>query len=250
MCLAERGILITRPLAQATGLASLLREQGARPELFPIIEIQERPDQLARLPNQFASADWVIFVSPSAIDCAMPRLSLIGPKPRLACIGAASAAKLSVLARAPVLYPTSASDSHALLQLPELSTVAGQRILIVRGEGGRAELGQALRQRQAQVDYADIYRRVDSAPDWPRFDHLMNEQRLDACIVTSSEIAERLFQLAGSARIQALQCLHYCVPHPRIAERLAALGVARIVTTRADDEALVAGLREWFSRHP
>jgi len=72
----------------------------------------------------------------------------------------------------------------------------------------------------------------------------------DAMVITSSEMVEQLFRLAGPARAGTLQCLLYCVPHPRIAQRLQALGASRIVTTRADDEALVAGLREWFCRHP
>lgn len=250
MSLAGRTILITRPAAQAARLAALLQAEGAQPVRFALIEIVPVPDALAALTQAAGSADWLIFVSPSAIDCAWPALAAMPSLPRLACVGAASAGRLSALTGRPVLCPQHGSDSAALLATPELADVATSRILIVRGQGGRQELADTLRTRGARVETAEIYRRIDGTPDWALFDRLVDAQRLDACIVTSGEIAERLFRLAGSARNAALQCLQYCVPHPRIAERLAAQGVARIVTTRADDTAMVAGLKEWFSRHP
>jgi uroporphyrinogen-III synthase len=250
MSLAGRTVLITRPSGQADALAALLEAEGARAERFALLEILPQPDELALLAQQGAEADWLIFVSPSAIDCAWPSLGALPASVRLACVGAASAAKLERLSGRAVLCPREGSDSTALLAESALQAVRGQRIVIVRGKGGRAQLGETLSQRGAALSHAEVYQRIDSEPDWPRFDQLLQQRQLDACIVTSGEIAERLFRLAGSARIPALQCLQYCVPHPRIAEKLTALGVARIVTTRADDAALVAGLREWFSRHP
>ncbi|MBV8046805.1 MAG: uroporphyrinogen-III synthase [Paludibacterium sp.] len=250
MSLAGRAILVTRPAAQAAELSRLLRAEGAEPVGFAVIDIQPDAAALAALPPRAAASDWLIFVSPSAIQLAWPALSNLPALPRLACVGAASAQKLGKLARRAVLYPHVGSDSAALLAEPALRDVTGQSVLIVRGADGRAELGQALARRGARVDYADIYRRADAAPDWQTFDRLDASGRLDGCIVTSGDIAERLFRLAGSGRARALQCLQYCVPHPRIAERLAAQGVTRIVTTQADDAAMVAGLKEWFSRHP
>lgn len=250
MSLSGRTVLITRPLTQGAELAEMLHQEGATPLLFPLIEIQAKPEALTGLASAANQVDWLIFVSPSAVEAAWPTLENLAPNVRLACIGAASARKLQRLARRPVVFPRAGHDSHSLLSEPEFQAISGQQILIVRGEGGRAELGQTLRARAARVDYAEIYQRLETAPDWTHLDPLLLQQRLDACIVTSGEIAELLFRLAGSARVPALQCLQYCVPHPRIAERLAALGVVRIVTTRADNAAMVADLREWFSRHP
>ena len=144
MSLAHRTVLITRPLAQSARLVTLLEAEGARPELFPLIEIQPVPAALDSLPDVIQVADWLIFVSPSAIDTAAPCLARLPPGLRLATVGAASATKLGALTQYPVLYPQNASDSAALLAEPALRTVAGQRIVIVRGEGGRAEPGQTL----------------------------------------------------------------------------------------------------------
>ncbi|MGC0154077.1 uroporphyrinogen-III synthase [Chromobacterium vaccinii] len=240
-------ILAARPLAQCVDLLDRLRAEGWRAEHLPLMEIAPQAGALDALPALAAAADALFWVSPSAIDISWPVLAgadLAGK--RLACVGAASADKLARLAGRPVLHPASGSDSEALLALPELADVSGQRWLIVRGLGGRALLADTLAARGALVGVAEVYRRLDGAPDWTAFD----ASPPDAVIVSSSEMVEQLFRLAGPRRTGALQCLLYCVPHPRIAERLAALGAARVVTTRADDASLVAGLKEWFRRHP
>ncbi|MBV8681210.1 MAG: uroporphyrinogen-III synthase [Aquitalea sp.] len=239
-------ILVARPAAQSGRLLQILADEGWQGLPFPVMDIQPQADALARLPQQAAAADCLCFVSPTAIDTAWPHLQDLPLSARLACVGQASARRLAKLSGQDVLYPPDGSDSAALLALPQLAKVAGQRWLIVRGCGGRALLTDTLRARGASVELAEIYRRLDGTPDWS----LLDGPRPDAMVLTSSEMAEQLFRLAGPARAGTLQCLLYCVPHPRIAERLQALGATRIVTTRADDEALVAGLREWFCRHP
>ncbi|POZ63026.1 uroporphyrinogen-III synthase [Chromobacterium alticapitis] len=240
-------VLAARPLAQCAGLLDKLRAEGWQAERLPLMEIEPLPDALAALPARAARADTLFWASPSAIDLGWPTLAQADlADKRLACVGAASAKRLADLAGRPVLHPAAGSDSESLLALPELAAVSGQRWLIVRGQGGRALLADALAERGARVDIAEVYRRLDGAPDWAAFDAAPP----DAVIITSSEMVEQLFRLAGPRRTGALQCLLYCVPHPRIAQRLAALGAARIVTTRADDAALVAGLKEWFRRHP
>lgn len=245
MSLAGRRILVTRPPAQSARLMALLSDAGAEPLPLPVLDIVPDERALAALPTLAEAADWLIFVSPSAIDAAWPVLARCKLKARLACVGAASAAKLAALSGRAVLHPRDGSDSAALLVLPELQRLAGQRVLIVRGVGGRAELGETLAARGARLTLAEVYRRVDGEPDWS-----LLEQPVDALVLTSSDTAERLFRLAGRSRSLTLQCLLYCVPHPRIAATLAAHGVTRIVTTQADDAALVAGLSEWFTRHP
>ncbi|QEL57287.1 uroporphyrinogen-III synthase [Chromobacterium paludis] len=240
-------VLAARPLAQCAGLLDRLRGEGWQAEHLPLMEIEPLPAALAALPARAARADTLFWVSPSAIDASWPALAgqdLAGK--RLACVGAASAKRLAALSGQAVLHPIENSDSEALLALPELADVSGQNWLIVRGQGGRALLADTLARRGARIDIAEVYRRVAGAPDWAAFDAAPP----DAVIITSGEMVEQLFRLAGPSRTGALQCLLYCVPHPRIAERLAAFGAARVVTTRADDAALVAGLKEWFRRHP
>lgn len=52
-----------------------------------------------------------------------------------------------------------AMNSEAMLALPELQQVSGQKILIFRGKGGRPKLAVELEARGAQVRYCELYER-------------------------------------------------------------------------------------------
>jgi uroporphyrinogen-III synthase len=133
-----------------------------------------------------------------------------------------------------------------LLDLPALD-VAGRRIVIFRGEGGRELLGDTLVARGAQLEYAECYRRsrphLDIAPlmrAWARHE-------VHAVVITSSEGLSNLFDMVGKLGQAWLQKTPVFVPHPRIAETARGLGVREIVVTAAGDEAVVASLAEFFS---
>jgi uroporphyrinogen-III synthase len=58
-----------------------------------------------------------------------------------------------------VVAGSATMDSESLLSRPELQTLAGENILICRGEGGRPLLGDELSLRGARVDYCELYER-------------------------------------------------------------------------------------------
>ncbi|MGQ0655412.1 MAG: uroporphyrinogen-III synthase, partial [Betaproteobacteria bacterium] len=146
MSLAGRGVVVTRPRALAKGLAARIEAAGGRAILFPAIEIESLPAPASL--QHVAEYDLVVFISPTSIAMAAPHAKGLA-QARLAAVGAGTRQALEQHAGRPVLAPAAAGDSEALLALPELADVSGRRVLIVRGEGGRALLGDALASRGA-----------------------------------------------------------------------------------------------------
>ena len=110
------------------------------------------PAALSRL-HEF---DLAIFVSPTAVAKAMPQVRAWPAALRVAAVGAGTRRALEKHGVANVIAPTAGADSEALLATRELRDVAGKRIAILRGDGGRALLGDTFVERGAKVEYVDL----------------------------------------------------------------------------------------------
>lgn len=251
--LAGKGILVTRPREQAAPLLERLQAAGARPLLFPSIEIAP-PEDAARLHDvidRLAEFDWAIFISPSAVDMAWPVIeSCLGHWPaavKIAAVGPGTARALQRHGIEQVRLPEQGADSEALLALGEFQQPAGRRVVIFRGEGGREHMAETLRGRGARVEYAECYRRRPPAADPAAILAAWRRGEIDAVSVTSAEGARNLAGLLGEAG-QALLCATpMFVPHARIAEAARALGVQQVQVTATGDEGLLMSLNEWFA---
>lgn len=249
--LASRGIAVTRPAPQAQELARLIREAGGKPILFPVLEIQDIPDlrPLLALIDRLEEYDLAVFISPNAVEKAMNLIKARRAFPgglALAAIGKGSAKALRQLGMKDVIAPASRFDSEALLELPELKTVAGKRIVIFRGDGGREVLGDTLAARGASVEYAECYRRSRPNVSAEPLLKAWGRGELHAITVTSSEGLHNLFDMVGKLGQQWLKKTPLFVPHERIGQAAAELGCGRVVVTPAGDEGLVQGMSEWF----
>ena len=235
-----RRILVTRPRGLAQGLAALIAGEGGEPLFYPAIEIRDAADPaparalLARLEDY----DLAVFVSPSAVRKAL-ELAAGRPWParlRLAAPGAGTRRELEAHGFRGVIAPAAQADSEALLALPVLSQMAGARVLILRGAGGRELLGETLAARGARVDYAECYRRERPQAPPP-------EGRYDAVCANSGEALDNLAALLGAERLRAAAVF---VPHARVAARAAELGLPRTLVAGPGDAELLAGLVAYF----
>lgn len=249
--LAGRGIVITRPAHQARVLAAMVRAAGGRAILFPVIEILEARDlaPFNALVDRLHEFDLAVFISPNAVTRAMDLITARRALPPLpiAAIGRASVKALEQRGVTGVIAPARGSDSETLLALPALREVAGKRVVIFRGEGGRELLGDTLRARGAHVEYAECYRRGMPQLDAAALMDAWACDQLHAFVVTSSEGLHNLFRMLGKAGQVRLETTPVFVPHPRIAETAYKLGVSKVVTSAAGDEALLAGLCAYFA---
>lgn len=249
--LAARGILVTRPARQAGAIARRIAALGGTPIIFPAIVILPPADPvpLARAQASLASYDVAIFVSANAVEYGVAdparwpaSLVAVGPGP-----GTAEA--LAAVGIAPARIPETSFDSAGMLALPELTHVHGKRIVIFRGDGGREELGQALRTRGATVDYVACYRRARPESGASGLHEAFRDGRIDAVTITSSEGLDNLWALGDDGMRAAWRGCPTFVPHVRIGEHARKLGLS-VVETAGSDAGLVAGLLEWAAAQP
>jgi uroporphyrinogen III methyltransferase/synthase len=238
--LQGRGIVVTRPIGQAGQIAALIQAGGGRAILFPAIEIEELPDRpLPPLEN----FDLAVFVSPTAVQCALKRIGSWPPDVRVAAVGKGTRRELENHGIHNVLAPENA-DSEALLALSPMHNLAGRKILIVRGEGGRELLGETLAARGAQVEYFECYRRVRPRADPAPLLAAWDRGEVDAVTVTSAQGLDNLLALLGAERLVQKPVF---VTHPRIAERAREAGIREVVVAGPGDEEIVAALMAYFA---
>ena len=251
--LSGKGIVVTRPAHQAAHLAELIRAAGGSPILFPVIEIAavDDPQPLLALIDRLDEFDLAIFVSPNAVNMAMTLVKArraLPPHLGFAAIGRSSVRELGHFGLTGVIAPAR-FDSEALLELPAMQAVAGKRIVIFRGNGGRELLGDALAARGATIEYAECYRRGRPQAGAAPLLEARSRHELHAVTVTSSEGLHNLFELVGGPDRPWLRKTPLFVPHPRIEQAARELDFATVVLTAQGDEGLLQGLESWFASH-
>ena len=236
--LAGRVILVTRPREQAARLTRLIEEVGGRAVLFPAIEIEDLspPAALRRLQDY----DLAVFVSPTAVSKVFAHVHSWPTGLRAAAVGAGTRRELERHGLRGVISPNAGADSEALLAAPSMPDVRGTRIVVFRGEDGRALLGETLRERGAQVEYAACYRRV-------RPKSFNDPGSVDAITVSSAEGLANLFEMLGPARVCATPLF---VPHVRIADEARSRNAKQVLLAAgASDEQMRDRLVAYFARH-
>jgi uroporphyrinogen-III synthase len=249
--LAGLAVIVTRPARQAERFMALLREHGATAIAFPTLAIEPVALDDAQIRAGALDAfDWVIYTSANAVEQSIRQLGRPG-KSRVGAIGRATARALAdagITANA-VPEPGSASDSEGLLAHPGLAGTAGQRVLIVKGVGGRDALRAGLAARGAEVSTAEVYRRIRPAPSTKVLGELGRAKEAGAVVatVTSSEVLESLLQMAPGERYPWLRDAPLLLPGDRVAaeaRRLQWRGPL-LVAGSAEDETMLAALQSW-----
>lgn len=250
--LAGRTIVVTRPRAQAEALIAAIAADGGEALLFPLLEISAAPDPqpLAEAVAQLADYHLAVFISPNAVEHALPAILARGGWPVTltpAAVGPGTVKALQAHGVEGCLVPSQRFDSEALLELPQMAEAAvrGRRVAIFRGDGGRELLADTLRQRGARVDCITCYRRSGPTGGAEPLLAAWGAGRLDALTVSSSEGLRYLVDLLDDEGRAHLNRTPLFVPHARIAENARALGLSNIVLTEAADAGILAGLRAY-----
>lgn len=253
--LAGHRIVVTRPRDQAAALGRSIEQAGGTAFAFPAIEIGPLPDTRAALAtlDRLESFELAVFVSSNAVRMAFRLMAERRPgwhwpsRVPAAGVGGGTAEALAIAGVTRVLKPSSTSDSEGLLALPELTAVKGMRVAIFRGQGGRALLGDTLKERGASVSYVECYvRRLPACDPAPLLEHL-RAGRVDAVTVSSSEGLRNLCALLGAEGGGLLRDTPLFVSHPRVAEQARGLGLERPCVAGPSDAETLRALVAYFS---
>lgn len=219
-------VVVTRPRAQAARFAALVAGAGGTPLLLPTLEIEPVVLESAERERLAPDAhDWTIYTSANAVLHSLPQL----PRPvhsRVAAIGRATALALAEQGIAVHAVPADASESEGLLALAPFAVMAGRRVLIVKGAGGRTLLSEELTRRGAEVVTAVVYRRIRALPGPATLDELASrcKQGRVAVAATSAGILESLLDTVSDARVPQLREAALLLPGERVAAAARALG--------------------------
>lgn len=247
------GVMVTRPAHQAEPLCERISAAGGNPYRFPVLEILEPSDSgpLMAIIDDLDRYDMAIFISPNAVNQAMNLILARRTLPehlQLATVGRRSAAELRhFIGRDADVFPKQRFDSEALLELPEVQNVAGRRIVIFRGDGGRELLANTLRERGAEVTYAEAYRRGRPGADVGTLQRAWARGDIDIITMTSGEGLRNLFDMVGKLARQWLQRTPIVVASEQQRDLARELGFRQepLLAEGAGDEAIIAALEAW-----
>lgn len=249
-------VLITRPQGRADALIEAINAGGGTAVHIPLLAVTALDEQrdgaiCAETSQRLRTLDSyqrVIAISVNALHFGMPWIkkfwSSVPPHIVWYGIGAATIAAFAdygITARgSDTISP--AMTSEALLATNDLRQLDGERILILRGVGGREQLATVLRERGAQVDYAECYRRCEPVLNAEQRAQLQ-AMAFDAISVNSQETLHNLWQcLQPSAR--ELACRRALIaPSVRVATAAQQLGFKQVITAdNAGTQATLAAL--------
>ncbi|MCH8500636.1 MAG: uroporphyrinogen-III synthase [Aliidiomarina sp.] len=224
------GVLLIRPDQHADPLELGIRDHGFpvfRHAVVAIESVNLAAEQLQAISTK--NWDGIVVISPNAareFNRQLEQAQLEWPQAKhYLTVGPGTAEVLSPFCQQPVTWPAQAFNSEALLEFPELASLAGENWLIITGENGRELLPDSLKKRGATVEVCACYRRqptttdvVANEPEW--------QQQVAVVLVSSLEQAQ-LFHGALSAEGKDwVNQTHWIAPSGRILDGIAELGVA------------------------
>ena len=231
-------VVVTRPAAQAARFAAMAEAAGARPLLFPTIAIEPVAlDAAARerlVPDRY---DWTVYTSANAVEHSAAQL----PRPqstRVAAVGRGTTRALQERGIAVSAVPATAADSEGLLELPPFADLRGQRVLILKGRGGRTLLAEEFARRGADVAQGEVYERRRAVQDPAALSALSDACTAARAVIaaTSAEVLAGLLELVPDERCPALRAAPLVVPGPRVAASAGEQGWRGPVTVAASAE--------------
>jgi uroporphyrinogen-III synthase len=246
-------VLVTRPAGQQQSIVASLEASGCTVFHQPLLELQPLDELGLQSRQHIVDLDLyqqVIFISGNAVRFGMEHIENYWPQLPVGITWYAvgeTTARLLEERGITAISPEGDMSSEGLLALPGLQSVDGQRLLIVKGEGGREALRAELRNRGAKVDTLNCYRRRCPSLAPGDLARRLGQWGIKIVLISSGEGLANMLELLSAEETTKFRGMRLVVPSVRV-ERLARqAGFSQILTAaNASDGAMITALDEWI----
>ena len=248
-------VLITRPEPAASQLVKYLKLYGFDSISMPMVNISPiviSPEKKQKAIIDLDYFNHVIVVSPNAARISLDAMTSYWPQWPVQQswygVGLKTVSCLEALGLKP-LHPQDRFDSEGLLQLPSLQVLSHQKVLIIKGKGGRELIAQTCMERGAKVDYLDVYERLPI--DYPndKIHQLCSPEQIAYVVISSGEILDHWLSLLRKASMPA-HSYKLLVPSQRVAKIAQNAGIQDVYNCGgADNAAILSTLNKMTNRN-
>ncbi len=244
LSLAEWYVISLRPLGLHAGVRRVAAKFGAR--TFALSTLAIEPLATGATLKKALACPIVIVTSPNAARLASTQQPLTCRRSQnWFAVGPGTAAVLRRHGIDRVTTPDQGMDSDALLALPALAEMAGQKVGLITAPGGRGQLAKILVKRGAQVHLAEVYRRVALTPTSHRLRAMAALPEKTALLVSSGEALANLWRSLSKSERAGLIARPCVASSRRLDAQLHVLGFRRrALAADARPDSLLAALAE------
>lgn len=241
--------LLLRPQAKCQASALAFSQVGLSAVACGLIDtvidnqaISQLPEKIANMRSLLSNRIYVIVTSTVAAEQSV---LMKNQWPQNVCFFAVGSSTGRILQHAgfAVVVPQEAR-TEGLLALPQFNQVVDQKIIIMKGFGGRELLHDTLVTRGAKVEEWEVYKRVKL--DTPVYTQDWQQEQIRCIIATSGEVIQAAFDYFEASW---LKTLNWIVVSQRTADIAFKLGVNQINISRdASDQALIQCAQQLVTR--
>ena len=219
-------LISTRPQKTNLQLSDDLKNSEIKLLSFPLTEIHPLNNYqiFDGVIENIKTYQHIIFISTNAVHFFLERvkkLSLQIPKNLIfSSIGPTTKLLLQKKLSVDVHSPIKTFDSEHLLKEKIYNNVEGQKILIIRGEGGRETLKNALEEKGAIVNYGECYVRKYVDIDLNQLKNDLVNYHHQFFLFSSTNSAKHFIHQLSKVDSRWLQNIKIIVNHKKIGQQL------------------------------
>ncbi|WP_281545944.1 uroporphyrinogen-III synthase [Grimontia sp. SpTr1] len=246
-------VLVVRPAPACYELAETLNQSGIKALPAPLLSFSAGNDlpSLTHSLNTLPPHSVVVAVSPRAIEYAHQQLQDENASWRddlhYVAVGEKTAQVWKAKSGVDAIQPPT-EDSEGMVSLSVFEKPESLQVVILRGNGGRALLGDTLTNHGAKVRYFEAYQRHWTSDPLSSLAMQWRAENVDTLVITSGEQLSLLCQTISECDQQWLRECHILVPSKRIYNQAIGLGFNAIsCVNSASNHALFHALNEMIN---